>query len=80
MHPKKLVGDCKDCKQWKSQKPHLADLNNEEVWQMEGDDGYDSEDEEDHPADWCLQQMLSLQDDFSHEKSVLKKVSIGPQW
>jgi hypothetical protein len=44
--------------------------------QAEGDNGNDSEEEETkHPVDCCLCCILSLQEDFQGEKSLLKKVS-----
>ena len=72
----KKVGDCKDCKKSRSRKPHLTGLTEQEKQQVEGDDGNDSEEEEaERPVDCCLHRILSLQEDFQAEKSLLEKVS-----
>jgi hypothetical protein len=73
---KKLVGDCKDCKKARSRKPHLTGLTEEEMQQVEGNDGNDTEEEDDErPTDCCMRRILSLQDDFRNEKSLLELVS-----
>ncbi len=72
---KKLVGDCKDCRQARSHKPHLTDHTKEELQLAEGDDPNDSEEEDERPPDCCLCRILALQSDFVAEKSMLQLVS-----
>lgn len=71
----KIVGECKDCKLFKSRKPHLGMLSKEEVRRMEGKDANDS-DKKDWPEDCCMCHCLSLQSDFKNEKSMLELVRL----
>ncbi|KAJ7145025.1 hypothetical protein C8R46DRAFT_1232362 [Mycena filopes] len=70
---KLLIGDCKACKLSKSRKPHLDGASADEEREMCGDDGNDTEDEdEQRPDDCCMRRLLSLQPDFAGQKSQLE--------
>lgn len=74
---KKIVGVCKDCKESRSRKPQIEGLSPvEEALIDDEEEGDDTEEEEDtRPKICCMQRILSLQDDFRNEKSLLQKVS-----
>ncbi|KDQ61785.1 hypothetical protein JAAARDRAFT_45287 [Jaapia argillacea MUCL 33604] len=63
---KKIIGECKGCKAHKARKPHLTE---DELL----DDETETEDEDDRPVDCCQRHILSLQEDFQGEKSLLEK-------
>ncbi|KAJ7648975.1 hypothetical protein DFH06DRAFT_996741 [Mycena polygramma] len=69
---KALIGECKTCKAAKARKPHLEGASAEEETAMFGDDGNDSDEEEERPFDCCMRRLLSHQPDFAHEKSQLE--------
>ncbi|KAG8909932.1 hypothetical protein FRC01_006638 [Tulasnella sp. 417] len=72
----KIVGVCKDCKVSRSRKPQIEGLSPAEEALIEDEHvGDDTEEEEEtRPKDCCMQRILSLQDDFRNEKSLLQKV------
>lgn len=72
---KRLIGECKVCKLAKARKPHLTELSPEELQRIEGDDANDTEEEEERPIECCLKRLMSFQDDFKREKSMLEIVS-----
>ena len=57
----------------KACKPKLDEPSPDELAAMDGDNGNDSEEEE-QPVDCCMMRILSLQSDFAHEQSLLYKV------
>ncbi|KAJ7506399.1 hypothetical protein B0H11DRAFT_2272204 [Mycena galericulata] len=61
---KPLIGDCKACKASKARKPHLDGASPDEEAAMYGEDGNDSDEEEDRPVDCCMRRLLSHQSDF----------------
>jgi hypothetical protein len=81
---RKVIGECPLCKQAKSRNPQKGALDNR--GEREGDDSEDDEgsdvgddmgpesDEDDRPTDCCLRRMLTMQQDFRNEKSMLFKV------
>ncbi|KAJ7312461.1 hypothetical protein DFH08DRAFT_822196 [Mycena albidolilacea] len=70
---KTLIGDCKVCKLVKARKPHLEGASADEEYEMYGEDGNDTEEEdEEHPVDCCMRCLLSLQPDFTGQKSQLE--------
>ena len=70
-----LIGDCKACKLAKARKPHLEGASADEDREMYGDDGNDTEEEdEERPIDCCMRRLLSLQPDFAGQKSQLELV------
>ncbi|KAJ7489777.1 hypothetical protein B0H11DRAFT_1720118 [Mycena galericulata] len=71
---KPLIGDCKACKASKARKPHLDGASPDEEAEMYGEDGNDSEEEEERPVDCCMRCLLSHQSDFAGEKSQLELV------
>jgi hypothetical protein len=73
---KNLIGDCKACKASKSRKPHLEGASADEEADMYGEDGNETEDEDEQPTDCCMRRLLSLQSDFAGQKSQLELVSI----
>jgi hypothetical protein len=73
---KLLIGDCKVCKASKSRKPHLDGVSPDEEVDIYGDDGNDSDEEDERPVDCCMRRLLSLQPNFAGEKSQLELVSL----
>jgi hypothetical protein len=71
---KPLIGECKACKVSKSRKPHLEGASAEEEACLQGDDGNDSEEDDERPVDCCMRRLLSHQPDFAGEKSQLELV------
>lgn len=71
---KTLIGDCKACKASKARKPHLEGASADEEMDMYGDDGNDSDEEDERPVDCCMRRLLSHQPDFAGEKSQLELV------
>jgi hypothetical protein len=69
-----LIGEYKVCKASKARKPHLDGSSADEEAEMYGDDGKNSEEEEEHPVDCCMWRLLSHQADFAGEKSQLELV------
>ncbi|KAJ6581297.1 hypothetical protein B0H19DRAFT_1060907 [Mycena capillaripes] len=69
---KALIGECKVCKASRSHKPHLEGASPDEETDMLGDDGNDSDKEDERPVDCCMQRLLSHQLDFAREKSQLE--------
>lgn len=67
----KVIGQCKTCKEEKARKCP-PDVNSE----IHVDIASDSEDDEDSPArdDCCMTRILSLQQDFKDQKSLLEQV------
>jgi hypothetical protein len=72
-----LIGDCKACKASKARKPHLDGVSADEEADMLGDDGNDTDEEDERPSDCCMRRLLSLQSDFAREKSQLELVSLN---
>ncbi|KAJ7498082.1 hypothetical protein B0H11DRAFT_1856638 [Mycena galericulata] len=73
---KTLIGDCKACKLAKARKPHLDGASADEEREMYGEDGNDTEEEdEERPVDCCMRRLLSLQPDFAGQKSQLELVT-----
>jgi hypothetical protein len=71
---KPLIGECKACKASKARKPHLEDASADKEAEIYGDDGNDSEGEEERPVDCCMRRLLSRQADFAGKKSQLELV------
>jgi hypothetical protein len=69
-----LIGGCKACKTSKARKPHLDGASPDEEAEIYGDDGNDSDEEEERPVDYCMHRLLSHQADFAGEKSQLALV------
>lgn len=69
----KIIGECKVCKQKKAEKPHLESLTPDKPRGVDKEEANETEEDE-HNADCCTKQILSLQEDFKGEKSLLKKV------
>ncbi|KAJ6623885.1 hypothetical protein B0H10DRAFT_2213259 [Mycena sp. CBHHK59/15] len=69
---KPLIGDCKACKASKARKPHLDGASPDEEAEMYGEDGNDSDEEEERPVDCCMRRLVSHQSDFAGEKSQLE--------
>jgi hypothetical protein len=74
---KPLIGDCKACKASKSRKPHLEGASVDEKADMFGEDGNDTDEEDERAADCCMRRLLLLQPDFAREKSQLELVSLN---
>ena len=71
---KKIIGDCAAYKAWKKRKPQVVgnpnpDLHPKDLEELE------EEDNDDIPIDCCMQHILSLQEDFQSQKSLLEIVS-----
>jgi hypothetical protein len=68
---RKVIGQCKACKEEKARKCP-PDMNSE----IHLDIASDSEDDEDSPTreDCCMTRILSLQQDFKDQKSLLEQV------
>jgi hypothetical protein len=60
----------------KSHKPHLDGASPDEEVDIYGDDGNDSDEEDERPVDCCMRRLLSLQPNFAGEKSQLELVSL----
>ena len=72
-----MVGDCKTCKVERSRKPHINGIDAQELERIDKDEEYDTEDNEDaRPADCCMRRLLSHQEDFLKEKSLLQQVRV----
>jgi hypothetical protein len=72
---KNLIGDCKACKALKARKPHLERVTADKETDMYGDDGNNMDEEDEWPVDCCMRCLLSLQPDFTGQKSQLELVS-----
>ncbi|KAI0029008.1 hypothetical protein K488DRAFT_57317 [Vararia minispora EC-137] len=74
---KRIVGDCQRCKDRKSRKDKLTERDGVPVGtNLDAVDSEDSEPEDNTSllTDCCMRRMLSLQDDFQGQKSMLEKV------
>ncbi|RDX46401.1 hypothetical protein OH76DRAFT_1457190 [Lentinus brumalis] len=70
-----MIGDCQACKDSKSRKAHITGLTDTELGRIDADEEYDTEEEEDErPSDCCMRGMLSLEDDFQNETSLLQQI------
>ncbi|KAJ7107219.1 hypothetical protein C8R43DRAFT_1091981 [Mycena crocata] len=69
-----IIGECKGCKAVKSRKPHLEGALADKEADMFGDEGNDSDEEDECPVDCCMCRLLSLQPYFAQEKSQLEVV------
>ncbi len=69
-----MIGDCEACKQTRSRKEHLTGASADEIRHVDEGDGYDTEEEDNRPADCCMRRALSLQKDFQNEASLLQQV------
>jgi transposase len=67
----------KACKASKARKPHLDGVSADEETDMLGDDGNDTDEEDERPSDCCMRRLLLLQSDFAREKSQLELVSLN---
>ncbi|EIM80914.1 uncharacterized protein STEHIDRAFT_67794 [Stereum hirsutum FP-91666 SS1] len=68
---KKIIGDCAVCKGRKKRKPQVV---GDPPPEPDPEDSEDSEDEEDEdePTECCMRRILSLQEDFRSQKSLLE--------
>jgi hypothetical protein len=72
-----LIGQCKTCTQEHARKPHLTETE-DDIARAEGDDGNDTEEEEERPFTCCLRRFLENQHDIKNQKSLLEQVRFPP--
>ncbi|CAK5262529.1 unnamed protein product [Mycena citricolor] len=63
----KLIGQCKQCKQEHTRKPNLTGLSPDDIQLAEGDDGNDSEEDEEQPVNCCLRRLLENEEDIKNQ-------------